>query len=129
MHSKLSSISNATDRLTAPRNNDVILWQSALLRGHESHQHPAVRVLMLDFSTRAVATRVILVRSSTSAESRHLVRGGAQAKTIGSSDRTNRLCQAIISYPHNSPASVAGSFVARSFPSRKSNGGSSDACI
>src|SRR5882757_3118293 len=96
----------------------MLLWQPALLRGHESHQHPAVRVLMFDFSTRAVATRIILVRSST-AESRHLVRGGAQAKTIGSSDRTNRLCQAIISYPDNSPASVAGSFVARSFPKLK----------
>jgi len=49
MHSKLSCISNATDRLTAPRNNDVILYQSALLRGHESHQRPSVRVLILDF--------------------------------------------------------------------------------
>jgi len=40
---------NAPDRLTVPRNNDVILWQSSLLRGHESHQRPAVRVLLLNF--------------------------------------------------------------------------------
>jgi hypothetical protein len=57
-------LAGAPARLTVPRNNDVIFWQSALLnnrahssgawvwrnlRGMKSHQRPELRVLMLNF--------------------------------------------------------------------------------